>query len=643
MNTLLAALINGFVVSVPLAAVVWLALGVSRRWVNAATRYAVWSILLAVVVCLPLRYVPFRPSPHYMPIAVAHVALPAAVVAQPLSVPSRSSRPMRADAPRVPVRVAPGSWSAWIMAMWAIAAFVMLLRLCVSYALLWKMKRQAADAPAVVAAAAQSALRRLGVSRRVRVAVVNDAVSPMVAGPFRPTILLPAVMLESMDEAEIAQICLHEAAHLARRDDWALMAQRLIEVVFALHPLVRWIAAQINLEREIACDNLVILVTGSVRPYASCLTRIAELAGGFSGSSAAAAVGDARSHLTRRVETLLDKTRHAGARLLGARFAVLACGLALVTLLAARTPGVLVLLAPQGTIVATPSAAPSVPAVAPQLAAQATPATRPTPATPAVAAQPAIQAIRIAVNVTDPLNHFVTGLEAHAFHVFENGVEQKIVDFAPQAEPVSIAIVWGERGRLSNLRKSLARLRTVYTAEHPSVKQMEAWIAEVESGPVLFSTVPGSQVFVTDVREDQSIMDGLNSALEQLRGTPANQAAIVLVTDLPVIWPNAQLNTGIFSAISAAGVRAYAMGVAPSGDSWTGDDPALITGAGDLARYPVVAHDRVAASVSRLAAQLASQYLIGYFANGPAEAGKVEVRMTPPVGLPALTARVSVY
>src|SRR5580698_9557645 len=108
MNTLLAALINGFVVSVPLAAAVWLALRVSRRWVNAATRYAIWWILLALVVCLPFCYVPSRPSPHYARIAATPAAPPATVVVQQ---PSVVSRPLHADAPRFPLQVAPRPWS----------------------------------------------------------------------------------------------------------------------------------------------------------------------------------------------------------------------------------------------------------------------------------------------------------------------------------------------------------------------------------------------------------------------------------------------------------------------------------------------------------------------------------------------------
>jgi beta-lactamase regulating signal transducer with metallopeptidase domain len=650
---MLAALINGFVVSVPLAGFVWMALRVSRRWVNAATRYAIWWILLALVVCLPCRYVSFRPSPHYARIAATSAALPPTAIAQRLPVYSHS---VRADTPRFPVRVVPGAWPAWIVAAWAIAAFAMLLRLIVSYGLLWKMKRQAVDAPEVVAALAQSSLERLGVMRRVRVAVVDDTVSPMVAGPFRPTILLPAVMLESLDATEIEQICLHEAAHLARRDDWALMVQRLIEVVFTPHPVVRWIAGRINLEREIACDDLVISVTGSARPYAACLTRIAELAGGFSGSPAAAAVSDERSHLTCRVETLLDKTRHAGTRLLGARLAVLVCGLALLTFLAARiTPGVVVFTAAPRTIVAR-AAVPALPAVAQELVAQARPATRPPAATPAPT--PVAQ-VRITVSVTDAMNRFVAGLEATAFHVFENGVEQKIVDFTAQKQPVSVAIVWDENSELRDLRNYLAQLETIYKPSFPEVRVVEMQIAEIENRALPVIDVPGSQVSVIRVDENQSLADGLESALEQFRGTPSQQTAVMLVFD-SASWADERSTERIKALIGAAGVPVYGLGLVgpPSGSvgipriyngrektfffsSFNGASP---TGALPFVQDSIVTAQQAPARIATLTTQLVNRYFIGYVRSGSPEPGTyqaVDVRLTPPVGLPQLTARVA--
>lgn len=94
-------------------------------------------------------------------------------------------------------------------------------------------------------------------------------------GPIFP-IRLPAALLDSVDDADLDHIILHEAAHLARYDDVALLCERIVEALLWLHPAVRWIARQIDLEREIACDDRVIAATGQARSYASCLTRVVE-------------------------------------------------------------------------------------------------------------------------------------------------------------------------------------------------------------------------------------------------------------------------------------------------------------------------------------------------------------------------------
>src|SRR5260370_34684572 len=111
---------------------------------------------------------------------------------------------------------------------------------------------------------------------------------------------------------------LHEAAHLARGDDVALVLQRLLQAVFALHPVVHWIARRIDLEREIACDDFVVEATGQPRPYAACLTRVVELTGGVR-PPLVAPPAEKRSPLATRAEMLLDKNRHSGTHLLEVR------------------------------------------------------------------------------------------------------------------------------------------------------------------------------------------------------------------------------------------------------------------------------------------------------------------------------------
>ncbi len=161
----------------------------------------------------------------------------------------------------------------------------------------------------------------------------------MAAGLLRPAILIPARLFDELEEGELDQIGLHETAHLARRDDYALILQRALEALFALHPVVRWITRRIDLEREIACDDFVIEATGRARPYAACLTRVVELAGGVRASLVAAAATEERSHLARRVEMLLDKTRHTGTRLLKARLTAVVAALIALAWVSAKTPG----------------------------------------------------------------------------------------------------------------------------------------------------------------------------------------------------------------------------------------------------------------------------------------------------------------
>src|SRR5579862_9139843 len=87
MNSILPGLVNGLILSVPLAAAVWLALRLSRRSLNAATRYGVWWIALLASMALPMIFLlPIRPRVN---LARAQVSTEVKNDAQP--VPSLAS------------------------------------------------------------------------------------------------------------------------------------------------------------------------------------------------------------------------------------------------------------------------------------------------------------------------------------------------------------------------------------------------------------------------------------------------------------------------------------------------------------------------------------------------------------------------
>ncbi len=63
--------------------------------------------------------------------------------------------------------------------------------------------------------------------------------------------------------------------------------------------------------------------------------------------------------------------------------------------------------------------------------------------------------VLIPVAVTDPMSRFVTGLEKENFKVYEDKVEQEIIQFSSEDAPLSVGIVFDTSGSMGDkLKKS---------------------------------------------------------------------------------------------------------------------------------------------------------------------------------------------
>jgi hypothetical protein len=82
--------------------------------------------------------------------------------------------------------------------------------------------------------------------------------------------------LRDLSGDELKVIVLHELAHLRRWDDWTNLAQKFVKALFFFHPAVWWIDSRLALEREIACDDMVLEQTTNARTYAASLVSVAE-------------------------------------------------------------------------------------------------------------------------------------------------------------------------------------------------------------------------------------------------------------------------------------------------------------------------------------------------------------------------------
>ncbi len=307
-----------------------------RAWpkLNAATRYIVWSATLVAAVVVPvattLPFIAAAPSPvsttagvaggPRTPIlsvqAVAHHAEPSVVRGAGGGVASETLP--RVSPLRFPDRyhlTLPLPLAVAVFALWAILAAVALVRLAVGIVRLEQLKRDALPLPVEYREAMAKWTNANKGTREVRLCVSDAIDVPVAIGLFDAMILIPRVLLDQLSETEVDQISLHELAHLRRADDWSNGLQRLIVALLAWNPAAAFAAQQLDLEREVACDDFVLGLTGAVRPYALCLTKMAETSSWPRAPIAAPGVFATRKHISLRIERLLGAGRNVATNL----------------------------------------------------------------------------------------------------------------------------------------------------------------------------------------------------------------------------------------------------------------------------------------------------------------------------------------
>jgi uncharacterized protein YjbI with pentapeptide repeats/beta-lactamase regulating signal transducer with metallopeptidase domain len=312
-----ATLFNSLWEGALLAIAVWALLNYLPN-INATTRYAGWCIALIAALVVPIvtaiPQVSVQNAPVYhradvtRPQPVTHVA----PVFAPAKVRATAVRPP-APAPSFPSRLRfalPEALALAIFAVWIAASLFLLMRLAFNLFKLEALKRDALPLPLDYREQLARWARAEKGGRDIRLCVSEHIEVPVAVGLFDSMVLIPRHLLERLSEKEIDQITLHELAHLRRADDWTNGLQRVIQAIFFFNPAVLFMAQQLDLEREVACDDWVLHQTGDVRPYASCLTRMAEVTAWPHRALAAPGVFLTRRGLSVRVERLLRAGRN---------------------------------------------------------------------------------------------------------------------------------------------------------------------------------------------------------------------------------------------------------------------------------------------------------------------------------------------
>lgn len=224
-----------------------------------------------------------------------------------------------------------------IVLLWLVGTLFTAVPLIYGFITNHRLSRASRPAEAAADLELLDALRgRLGLRRPLRLLETGRAIIPMTWGVVRPVVLFPTAWRD-WSAARRRLVLLHELAHVQRHDVAFQVLARLACCVYWFHPLAWYALRRVRIERELACDDCVLMAGERPSEYAQQLLEIARAHQPVLMSAAVAVVQP--TSLEQRIRALLDRARsHLPMSSASARFLLLATAV-LVTALAVIRPG----------------------------------------------------------------------------------------------------------------------------------------------------------------------------------------------------------------------------------------------------------------------------------------------------------------
>lgn len=248
----------------------------------AKTRYWIWLIASAKFLVPFSMLVTFGAvfMPHRQPAPAVTVVYDFIdVVGQPFASASASAMPMPLAVRQHQVGF---SWSSIvplvIALIWALGTLSVLTMWGLYW---WRMKDAIRRATKAVDGPEICALRELqdaGFSSvDIQLCLSGTNLEPGVYGMARPTLIWPSRISQRLNDAQMKSILAHELCHVERRDNLTACIHMVVEALFWFHPLVWWLGSRLELERERACDELVLQFTNAPETYAESILKVCEM------------------------------------------------------------------------------------------------------------------------------------------------------------------------------------------------------------------------------------------------------------------------------------------------------------------------------------------------------------------------------
>jgi Ca-activated chloride channel homolog len=256
------------------------------------------------------------------------------------------------------------------------------------------------------------------------------------------------------------------------------------------------------------------------------------------------------------------------------------------------------------------------------------------------------------VTVTDPYNRLVTGLEPDNFRIFEDNVEQEVVNFSSEDVPISIGVILDLSGSMADkLGKAKQAAVEFFKTANP---QDEFFLVGFNERARLLNPFTHNveelenSMLLASAKGRTALLDAIYLGLSQMRGAQNSKRALLVISDGGD--NNSRYNEkDIKRLVREADTQLYAIGIFEPFEyrSRTPEElngPSLLNEMTELTggrAFTVENLNDLPDIATKIGMELRNQYVLGYHPSHKAHDArwrKIKIKLRAPKGLPPLTA-----
>ena len=256
------------------------------------------------------------------------------------------------------------------------------------------------------------------------------------------------------------------------------------------------------------------------------------------------------------------------------------------------------------------------------------------------------------VTVTDPYNRLVTGLEPENFRVFEDNVEQEIVNFSSEDIPISIGVIFDHSGSMTDkLGKAREAAIQFFKTANP---EDEFFLVGFNDRAVLLSPFTDSvedlqsRILSAPAKGRTALLDAIYLGLSEMKAAHNAKRALLIISDGGD--NSSRYNEkDIKRLVREADTQLYSIGIFDPFEyrSRTPEElngPSLLSEVTELTGGRAFTVENVSDLpdiAAKIGTELRNQYILGYHPSNKSHDArwrKIKVKLHTPKGLPPLTA-----